>query len=165
MQRRTLAAAGRLALAVEAPGLLRRDAPGALYRQGVEEQRHNRELAGRLWRLLKARVVTAILDQVDMDAIADRIDVDRVLDRIDLDRIAERLDVNAIVQRVDLLQLTRQAMDEIEMGEIIRESTSGLAEESVEALRVQGMDADRWVSGLVDRLLMRRDERRVWLDR
>jgi hypothetical protein len=164
VQRRTWAAAGRVAPAFGPLGSFARARLEPWYRQGVEEQRYNRELAGRFSRLLISNLGAVVLDEVDLNAIADRIDVERVLDRMDLDRVAERLDVNVIVQRVDLPQLTRQVLEEIEVGEIIRESTSSLAGESVDALRVQGMNADRRVSRLVDRLLLRKDERRTRLD-
>jgi hypothetical protein len=164
MQRRTLAAAGRMAVAAEPVGAAARTRLDPWYRQGVEEQRLNRELADKFWRLLVAQVAAAVIEQVDLDAIVDRIDVDRLLNRIDLDHVAARIDVNAIVARVDMQRVTSQAMDEIEIGQVIRESTSSLADESVEALRVQGMDADRWVSRVVDRLLMRRSQRLTGLD-
>jgi hypothetical protein len=162
-QRRTLAAAGRLAVAVEPLGGFVRPRLEPWYRKGVAEQRHNRELADRFWRLLVAQVVAAVLDEVDLDAVADRIDVERVVARLDLDRVAARLDVNAIVDRVDMPRLARHVIDDVEMREAIRESTSGLADESIEALRVQGMDADRRVNRLVDRLLGRHDARRTQL--
>ncbi len=164
LQRRTLAAAGRVAPAAEPLASFARMRLEPWYRQGVEEQRLNRQLAGRFWRLLVAQVAAAVIEQVDLDAIVDRIDVDRLLDRIDLDSVAARLDVNAIVERVDMQRVTQQAMDEIQISEVIRESTSSLADESVEALRLQGMDADRWVSRVVDRLLMRRSGRLTRLD-
>lgn len=145
-QRRALAAARRLALAAGPLGSFARARLEPWHRRGVEEQRRNRELADRFWRLVVRRLVAAIVEEVDIDAVAGRVDV------------------NAIVLRVDVPLLTRRILDEVEMGEIIRESTSSLADESVEALRVQGMDADRWVGRLVDRLLMRGDQRRARVD-
>ena len=95
--------------------------------------------------LLRA-VVTAVVDQVDVDRIAARIDVDAIAARIDLEAIVGRLDLSALAQEV---------LDEVDIGQIVRESSSTMAAETVDALRVQGMRADQLLSGLVDRLLLR----------
>jgi hypothetical protein len=71
------------------------------------------------------------------------------------------VDVDAVVARVDLPGLTEQVMDEVDLGEIIRESSSTMANETVDTLRVQGMRADRLVSRVVDRILQRRDDRQT----
>lgn len=126
------------------------------YRRGAEEQRWNRALADAFWRALLARIAAAVVDEVDLDTI---------VDRIDLERVVERLDVNTIVARVDFEHVARQMLEQVDIDEIIRESTSGLADETVDSLRVQGMNADRMVSRLADRLMRRRAERQTGLDR
>jgi len=140
-QRRALATAGRVSAALPRFDLAARTGLGPWYRRGVEEQRGNRELADRFLRALVASLTRSVLAELDVDAVADRIDLDRIVDRIDLD---------AILLRVD-------------MEGLIRESTSTMVDESVDALRVQGMNADRLVSRVVDRLL-RRGERQTSLD-
>jgi hypothetical protein len=100
-----------------------------------------------------------VVAKVDLDRIVDRLDMDRIAARIDLDAIAARIDVDAVVARVDLAGLTEQVMDEVDLGEIIRESSGTMATETVDALRVQGMRADRLLSRVVDRFLLRKDER------
>jgi hypothetical protein len=89
------------------------------------------------------------------------VDLDRITERIDVDAIVARVDVGAIVSRVDLPGLTEQVMDEVDVGEIIRESSGTMAAESVDALRDQGMRADHLVNRIVDRVLRRKDERRT----
>lgn len=154
--------------------------------RGLAEQRRNRQAAAVTARALVAAIAAAVLEQVDLDAvvarvdlnaivdridldaIVDRIDLDAIVDRLDLDRIAERIDVDAIaaridlgavVARLDLAALTEQVMDEVDIGEVIRESSGTMATETVDALRVQGMRADRLLSRMVDRILQRKDER------
>jgi hypothetical protein len=136
--------------------------------RGLAEQRRNRQVAAATARGLVGAITAAVLDQVDVDAvvarvdldrIADRIDLDRIVARIDLDAIAARIDVDAVVARVDLAGLTEQVMEEVDFGEIIRESSGTMATETVDALRVQGMRADRLLSRVVDRVLQRKDER------
>jgi hypothetical protein len=71
------------------------------------------------------------------------------------------VDLDAIVARIDLPRLTEQVIDEVDLGELIRESSSTMASETVDALRVQGMRADGLVSRLVDRVLLRQGQRQT----
>ncbi|MER5450625.1 hypothetical protein ABT052_10320 [Streptomyces sp. NPDC002766] len=117
--------------------------------------------------------VDALADQVDVDRIADRIDVnrvaarldveevagridvDRIAARVDVDRIAARLDVDGVIARVDLVTLTRAVLEEIDLGRIVRETSGGMADETVDALRLRSARADRMVNRVADRLLHR----------
>jgi hypothetical protein len=111
---------------------------------------------------IAARIdLDAIVERVDLDAVAARIDVDAIVRRIDLDAIVARVDLDAVVGRIDLPGLTEQVIDEVDLGEIIRESSSTMASETVDALRVQGMRVDGLVSRLVDRVLLRQGQRQT----
>ena len=105
--------------------------------------------------------VGAIVERVDVGAIVERVDLDAIASRIDLDAIVARVDLDAIVSRIDLAGLTEQVMDEVDLGEIIRESSSTMATETVDALRVQGMRVDGLVSRIADRILFRQGERQT----
>ena len=102
-----------------------------------------------------------IVLRIDVDAIAERIDLNAIVSRIDLDAIVARVDLDAILARVDLPGLTEQVIDEVDLGEIIRESSSTMASETVDALRVQGMRVDGLVSRIVDRVLLRQGQRQT----
>jgi hypothetical protein len=154
--------------------------------RGLAEQRRAQELAVSGVRALIAGLTAAVLDaidldevvarvdldrilarvdlneiaaRIDLDAIASRIDVDAIAARIDLDAIVGRVDLDAIVARVDLPGLTEQVIEDVDLGEIIRESSSTMATETVDALRVQGMRVDGLVSRVVDRILLRQGQR------
>jgi hypothetical protein len=105
--------------------------------------------------------IDAIAERIDLDAIVRRIDLDAIVGRIDLDAIVARVDIDAILARVDLPGLTEQVIDEVDLGEIIRESSSTMATETVDALRVQGMRVDGLVSRIVDRVLQREGQRQT----
>jgi hypothetical protein len=105
--------------------------------------------------------IDAIAERIDLDAIVRRIDLDAIVGRIDLDAIVARVDIDAILARVDLPGLTEQVIDEVDLGEIIRESSSTMASETVDALRVQGMRVDGLVSRIVDRVLQREGQRQT----
>lgn len=110
-----------------------------------------------------ARVdVSRVLDRIDVDAVARRIDLEAMLARVDVDALAARVDIQAIVDRVDIAALTREVMEQVDIGQIVRESTGSMTSETVDAVRYQGMNADRLVSRIVDRIL-RRDGRDLTL--
>jgi hypothetical protein len=140
--------------------------------RGHAEQRRNELAAAAFARALLGGVVAAVLAEVDLDALVARVDLDRVVERLDLDAIVARVDLDAILERVDLAAVVGRVMDEVDVAEIIRESGSTMASETADALRVQGMQADRVLSRLVDRVL-RRSERQAtlgpapgaWVDR
>jgi len=118
--------------------------------RGLAEQRRNQQAAAEATSRLVGAIVAAVLDEVDLNG---------VVARVDLDAIAARIDLNAIVASLDLAGLTEQVIDEVDLGEIIRESSGSMATETVDALRVQGMRGDQLVSRLVDRVLLRKGER------
>jgi hypothetical protein len=97
-----------------------------------------------------------IVAGVDLDAAVSRVDLEKVVGRLDIDGIVARVDVDAIIQRVDLPKVTEQVIDEVDLGQIIRESTGSITGETVDALRYQGMNMDRSLSRMIDRVLMRK---------
>src|SRR6185436_7460259 len=117
--------------------------------RGRVEQRRGRATAETFLRDLVPEVVRAVLEQIDIDAVVAEVDLDRILDRVDMERVLGRIDmdevitrvdvnrvveridvdavigrvdVNAVVNRVDLPGITEQVMDEVNIGEVIRES-------------------------------------------
>jgi hypothetical protein len=154
--------------------------------RGRVEQRLGRAAAAAFLRDLVPEVVRAVLEQIDIDAVVAEVDIDRILDRVDMERVLARIDVdevitrvdvnrvveridvdavigrvdvNAVVNRVDLPGITEQVMDEVNIGEVIRESTGSVTTQAVDAVRFQGMSMDRFVARVIDRMLMRRGER------
>jgi hypothetical protein len=105
--------------------------------------------------------VDAVVARVDLDTIVERIDIDAVAARIDVDAIVAGVDIDAIVARLDLPGLTEQVIEDVDLGEIIRESSSSMASETVDALRVQGMRVDGLVGRIVDRILLRDGQRQT----
>lgn len=106
----------------------------------------------------------AVLDRVDVDAVARRLDVEAVLDRLDLTDVVLRrvkLDVlvQAVLDRVDLAGLAEQVIKEVDLPEIIRESTGTMASGTVRDARMQAILADEAVSRVRARLRLRRGSR------
>lgn len=116
------------------------------------------ELAGRLdIEKVLARVdIDEVASRIDLEAIVARIDLDKVAAGIDVDAVAARLDVDAFLERVDLAGLARYIVDEIDLPELIRQSTGTVTTESVRSVRMQGIEADVAVERLVGRVFGRR---------
>ncbi len=97
-----------------------------------------------------AALIPVIVQQVTENVIA-QIDFVRVVEQIPIDDIAGAIDVEAIVARVDL-------------GGVIRESTTSLTTEAVDALRSEGISLDEWTSRVVDKVMFRRKARDLEVD-
>lgn len=97
----------------------------------------------------------AAVGRVDLDAVVRRVDIEPVLAEVDIDGVAARLDLDAVISRVDLVGIARAVLDELDLPEIIRNSTGALTSDTVRAVRTEAMAADGVVSGAMDRLLHR----------
>ena len=94
------------------------------------------------------RIVTSALDSLDLTQL--------VLDRVDVDAIVAAADIDAVIDRVPIIPLADYVIDEIDLPQIIRDSTSGIAGDAMNTIRRQGVGADRLVARLVDRATFRK---------
>ncbi len=105
----------------------------------------------------RALVLLAVNDAID--TYAPQI-VDRVLRAVPLtDLITENVDIEAIVKTVDLAGLTQQVIDEIDLPDIIRQSTGSMTTETVRGVRIQSYEADQAVERVLGRMHLRRRAR------
>jgi hypothetical protein len=106
-------------------------------------------------RLDLKEIVGTALDQMDLtDIVVEHVDLHRVIMSV-----LEELDLTQLVlERVDLVRVADVIVEGVDLPEIIRDSTGSMVSETVHDVRVQGIEADRAVSRLVDRLLRRRGE-------
>jgi hypothetical protein len=72
--------------------------------------------------------------------------VGAVLDMLDWDMLAKKIPAERLVANIDL-------------GGIVRESTTSLAGETIDAIRVQAMGLDLWTARVVDKILRRKQRR------
>ncbi len=117
----------------------------------------------------------AVVSRVDIDAVASRLDIDAVVTRVDLneivrqrvdldglvatvdlDAVAARLDIEAVIDRVDVVGLAMDVIAEIDLPEIIRESTGSMASDTLRGVRMQSISGDDAIGRVVNRLRMRR---------
>jgi hypothetical protein len=112
--------------------------------------------------LVQERVdVDAIVARVDLDSVVDRIDVNAIVSKVDVNAIVEQVDIEAVIHRLDITAIAQDVLDDIDLPDIIRESSGSMASEGVQELRVQGMNADRFVAKVLDRVLRRDGDRNV----
>src|SRR6478609_5817137 len=98
----------------------------------------------------------ALVGSVDLDGAVAGVDLDGIVATVDIDAIAARIDITAILDRIDLAGLAEEVIAEIDLPEIIRESTGSMASETVRGVRMQGITADEAVGRAVDRFRLRR---------
>ena len=95
--------------------------------------------------------VDKVIDRVDVEKVIDRVDVEKVIDRVDVQKVIDRVDVNAIVDKIDIDALVEQT----ELGSIIARSTTGVLTEILDVIRAQGVGLDdfilRWGNRLIGR--------------
>jgi hypothetical protein len=113
-------------------------------------------------------VVEQVIEQVELDTIVDsaldELDLtDVVVERVDLQRVIDsaldRMDLTELIlQRVDLVRVSEFVVNGIDLPELIRDSTGSMAAETVNEIRLQGIDADRAVARIVGRILRRTPE-------
>ena len=101
--------------------------------------------------LLERIDVDALISRVDVDGVVDRVDVDKLINRVDVEKIIERVDVEKIIERVDIDSI----MEKTELGSIIARSTTGVASEVLDVIRAQGVGLDDFFARWVNRVLRR----------
>lgn len=99
---------------------------------------------------LRAVVETA-LDQLDLTEI--------VIQRVDVDRIVAQASIDDVIDRVPMIQIADYIIEEIDLPQIIRESTGGIAMDAFTTTRFSAARTDEFVSKIVDTLLLRRKGR------
>ena len=81
----------------------------------------------------------------------------RLTDRIDIDALVARLDVEALLARLDVPTIAAQVIDELDLLQMIRAVSADTTSEGVRDARLRGVEADRAIRRVVDRLLSRGD--------
>ena len=92
-----------------------------------------------------------IIDRVDVEKLIERVDVEKLVERVDVEKIVERIDIDKIIERVDIDSL----MEKTELGTIIARSTTGVASEVLDVIRAQGVGLDDFFARWANRILRR----------
>ena len=114
-----------------------------------------------LTELVRARVdLDALVAGVDIAAVLDRLDLtELVRARVNLDAVVAGVNLEAIIRRIDLVGLAEEVIAEVDLPEIIRESTGSVASDTIRGVRMQGISGDEALTRAVHRLRLRRGRR------
>ena len=128
----------------------------ALNDRWTQERPASEEAASSFAGRLLPEITGAILDKLDLTQIAiDHLDIDRIVESVDLDAVIDRVDLNAVIHRVNLAGIATEVIGEIDLPELIRESTGAVTSETVRTVRMRSAEADQLLGRIVDRILMR----------
>ena len=97
------------------------------------------------------RVIDAALDELDLTQI--------VLERVDLDAIVAAVPLDPVIERLPIVDIAEYVIEQVDLPQIIRESTGGVASDAVDAVRLTSYRADTTAARLIDRVLPRRGRR------
>ena len=79
-----------------------------------------------------------------------------MVQRIDLNELVEKyVDVERLIAGMDLATLTNEIIAQIDLPEVIRQSTGSVASETIRGVRMQAISADDVVARLGGRLRLR----------
>jgi hypothetical protein len=104
-------------------------------------------------------LTSMVVERIDIDRITDQVDIERILARVDVDSVVARADLDLVLARIDVVAIARDVIEELDLPEMIRESSGSLAAETLDGLRLQGMQADQLVTRVIDRILLRKGGR------
>jgi len=128
---------------------------GALSARGAElRQADAREAKSIVTRV--EPVLTSVLER-----IIGIVPIEAILARVDVNALVGQVDVGALLARMDLGTIITDVLAQIELGDLISDSTSSIATDARDAVRVQAMSVDGGLAHVVDRVLRRRRERDV----
>jgi hypothetical protein len=111
--------------------------------------------------IIESVPIDHILELVDINGVVARVNLDQIMARVDVNAVVSTVDIQAIISRVDLGSIANQVIDEVDLPEIIWESSGGMASETVVGVRMQGRAADERINRIVDRVLRRRRDRKT----
>jgi hypothetical protein len=86
------------------------------------------------------------------------IDMNEIIAKIDIENVIAQLDIEAIVGRVDIAALAKQVIEDVDLPEIIRDSSDAVVSETVAGVRMRAVEADERITRIVDKVLLRKRE-------
>jgi hypothetical protein len=93
-------------------------------------------------------IIDAALDQIDLTAL--------VRERVDIDELVATVDLDSVIDRIPIVEIAEYVIEQTDLPAIIRQSTGGMANDAVDAVRLRSYATDITVARIVDRVLPRR---------
>ncbi|MFN8034580.1 MAG: hypothetical protein U0V73_01410 [Acidimicrobiia bacterium] len=127
--------------------------------RGEAEQARNRVLVSELVRRLAPELADAIVARIDLNKILAAIPLERLLEGVDLGALMQRIDIGSIIASMDIGTLLAEVLDAMDLPDVVRQSTSTVGGDAIDAVRSQAIGADALVERVTDRLLLRKRNR------
>ena len=111
---------------------------------------NRQELKGQVSAVLQPvvpRVVTILLEPIDLTQL--------VKDNVDLNEVVASVDMDEILARIDIAGMAEGVIAEVDLAEIIRQSTGSVASDTVRGVRMQSVAGDEAVGRAVGRIRLR----------
>ncbi len=105
--------------------------------------------------LIVPAIANALLSRIDLNQVVATVDLNRAVEGLDLNAVVDRLDLEAVIAKLDLAGLAEGVIAEVDLAEIIRQSTGSVASETVQGVRMQGISGDEAVGRAVGKLRLR----------
>ena len=93
-------------------------------------------------------VIEDALNQLDLTQV--------VLDRVDLDAVVDAVQLDPVIDRLPITDIAEYVIEQVDLPQIIRQSTGGVAADAIDAARLASYRTDVGVAQFVDRLIFRR---------
>ena len=110
----------------------------------------------------RARTIVTRVEPV-LSAVLERVvgilPIEAILARVDVNTLVGQVDVGALLSRMDLGSIITDVLSQIELGDLIHDSTTSIAGDMRDGVRIDVMKVDGGVANLVDRVLRRKRER------
>jgi hypothetical protein len=107
---------------------------------------------------LKSRLSTASDDLVQavVDAVLSRIDLNETVRKyVDVNGLIKQVDLQEVISSLDLAGLAEGVIAEVDLSEIIRQSTGSLSSETARGVRMQGISGDDVIDEAVGKIRLR----------
>jgi hypothetical protein len=110
--------------------------------------------------VLEAIDIDALVERIDVEKLVERVDVERIIDQVDVQKIIDRVDIQAIIDRVDISGIVNRVdidalMEQTELGTIIARSTTGVFSQVLDLVRAQGVGLDDFFARWTNKILRR----------
>jgi hypothetical protein len=92
-------------------------------------------------------VVTILLEPLDLTKL--------VKERVDLNEVVASVDLDDLLARIDVAGLAEGVIAEVDLAEIIRQSTGSVTSDTVRGVRMQGVAGDEAIGRAVGRIRLR----------
>lgn len=84
-----------------------------------------------------------LLARIDLESVIDRVDLDDVIDRVDLEAVVNKVPLEQVIGRIDMGSVVVDTVGQVQVADLLRESTGVMAATTADLIREQRRNAAR----------------------